>query len=314
MGDAEYLHAFDTVVMPIARSFDPEVRGKRVGGGGGGGGIASTRRSPTTVFSLRLCLFLQLVLVSAGFDAARGDPLGGCDVTPAGYAHMTHHLLSLARGRVVVALEGGYNLASISRGMEAVVRVLLGEAPPPLALLPAWVHAPPSEASADLKGPGAAHYDAVMEMLRQGTHVPSAQQLQAVGSTSAAVSAPPVAASAAEAPTVESAARVRSQSCAHGHHHGLRADVFTPTRSQIAAATDEYAGLDTSDVLASLSPAASAADTVAFVAHLHSSYWPCLRAPYKASKRFFKAAASAFAATASPVKSASGGISAGGSM
>jgi len=43
--------------------------------------------------------------VSAGFDAADGDDLGECHVTPAGYAHMTSMLCSLANGRVVVALE-----------------------------------------------------------------------------------------------------------------------------------------------------------------------------------------------------------------
>ncbi len=31
----------------------------------------------------------DLVVVSAGFDAAEGDPIGGCCVSPAGYAHMT---------------------------------------------------------------------------------------------------------------------------------------------------------------------------------------------------------------------------------
>ena len=53
--------------------------------------------------------------VSAGFDAAAGDDLGECHVTPAGYAHMTNMLCSLANGRVVVALEVFY----ISRLLEA---------------------------------------------------------------------------------------------------------------------------------------------------------------------------------------------------
>lgn len=43
--------------------------------------------------------------VSAGFDAAEGDELGECKVTPAAYAHMTHQLMALAEGKVVVALE-----------------------------------------------------------------------------------------------------------------------------------------------------------------------------------------------------------------
>ena len=97
MGDAEYLAAWDEVLMPVARQFAPD-----------------------------------LVFISAGFDAAAGDPLGGCCITPTGYAHLTSALLTLAGGRVVVALEGGYNLKSISTSMEAVVRSLLGEPPPPL--------------------------------------------------------------------------------------------------------------------------------------------------------------------------------------
>ncbi|KAF7296147.1 Histone deacetylase clr3 [Mycena kentingensis (nom. inval.)] len=100
MGDAEYIHAFQKVVMPIAMEFAPD-----------------------------------LVIISAGFDAARGDQLGECDVTPEGYAHMTYMLAGLANGRLVVALEGGYNLKSISDSAVAVTRVLLGEAPPALPSL-----------------------------------------------------------------------------------------------------------------------------------------------------------------------------------
>jgi histone deacetylase 6 len=49
----------------------------------------------------------ELVLVSAGFDAARGDPLGGYNVTPYGFALMTYQLAALAGGRILLALEGG---------------------------------------------------------------------------------------------------------------------------------------------------------------------------------------------------------------
>jgi histone deacetylase 6 len=45
--------------------------------------------------------------VAAGFDAAAGDELGGCFVTPACYAHMTHMLMTLANGKVAVCLEVG---------------------------------------------------------------------------------------------------------------------------------------------------------------------------------------------------------------
>jgi acetoin utilization deacetylase AcuC-like enzyme len=42
---------------------------------------------------------------------------------------MTRRLKSLAGGRLVLALEGGYNLDAISESAEACVRVLLGEEP-----------------------------------------------------------------------------------------------------------------------------------------------------------------------------------------
>jgi histone deacetylase 6 len=48
-------------------------------------------------------------------------------VTPAGYAAMTARVQQLAAGRVVLALEGGYNLSAISRCAEACLRALLGD-------------------------------------------------------------------------------------------------------------------------------------------------------------------------------------------
>lgn len=72
------------------------------------------------------------MLVSAGFDAARGDPFGHFGMTPAGYALMTHSLCALAGGRVVLALEGGYNLLALSESVAACVSVLLGDNCPPL--------------------------------------------------------------------------------------------------------------------------------------------------------------------------------------
>lgn len=50
---------------------------------------------------------LTISTVAAGFDAARGDQLGGCFVTPECYAHMTHMLMSLAGGKIVACLEVG---------------------------------------------------------------------------------------------------------------------------------------------------------------------------------------------------------------
>ncbi|XP_017050819.1 histone deacetylase 6 isoform X3 [Drosophila ficusphila] len=95
MGDLEYALAFQQLIMPIAYEFNP-----------------------------------QLVLVSAGFDAAIGDPLGGCKVTPEGYGMLTHWLSALAGGRIIVCLEGGYNVNSISYAMTMCTKTLLGDPVP----------------------------------------------------------------------------------------------------------------------------------------------------------------------------------------
>ena len=72
----------------------------------------------------------ELVIVSAGFDAAAGDPLGFCKVTPQMYGHMTHHLSKLAGGKIIIALEGGYNLNSIALSMTMCTKALLGHPMP----------------------------------------------------------------------------------------------------------------------------------------------------------------------------------------
>ena len=77
----------------------------------------------------------DLVIVSNGIDAARGDPLGSCDLSPEMFGWMTHMLKLYAGGKLVLALEGGYNLTSISAASVQSLRALLGDslpAPPPL--------------------------------------------------------------------------------------------------------------------------------------------------------------------------------------
>src|SRR6185437_13195809 len=69
----------------------------------------------------------ELVIVSAGYDAAIGCPEGEMRVTPAGYAHLCHSLMSLAEGRICVVLEGGYCLASLAEGASLTLRTLLGD-------------------------------------------------------------------------------------------------------------------------------------------------------------------------------------------
>ena len=66
----------------------------------------------------------DLVLVSCGFDAAAGDPLGAMSLSPLGFAAMAARLGQLAGGRVVYALEGGYKPSVAARCMLAVLRLL----------------------------------------------------------------------------------------------------------------------------------------------------------------------------------------------
>lgn len=70
----------------------------------------------------------QLILLSAGFDAHREDPLGGLALTEADYAWLTQRLVEVslesAQGRVVSFLEGGYDLSALGRSVVAHVRVL----------------------------------------------------------------------------------------------------------------------------------------------------------------------------------------------
>ena len=109
-GDLEYLAAFDHVVLPFA-----------------------TRHKPS------------VVLVSAGFDAARGDPIGGCRLTPEGYAAMTRALccsVPSARGRVLLFLEGGYKLSVLPACVAACVGVLVECAEQAAATAPAALNEP----------------------------------------------------------------------------------------------------------------------------------------------------------------------------
>src|SRR5439155_333471 len=78
------------------------------------------------------------VLVSAGFDCDHRDPLGGMEVTPAGFATMARACVGLAAecagGRIAAVLEGGYDLAAIVEGVDATLAAMRGaeHAPPPV--------------------------------------------------------------------------------------------------------------------------------------------------------------------------------------
>ena len=94
-GDAEYGRAFTEVIAPVVRQFAPE-----------------------------------FVLVSAGFDTDFRDPLGGMEVTPAGFGAMARACVALAGecagGRLAAVLEGGYDLAAIVEGVDATLAAMRG--------------------------------------------------------------------------------------------------------------------------------------------------------------------------------------------
>jgi acetoin utilization deacetylase AcuC-like enzyme len=92
-GDAEYMRVFYDVVIPAAKKFEPE-----------------------------------WILVSAGFDPHRRDPLGGMEVTEAGFTGMALVLLELADqyagGKIAFLLEGGYDLAALRKSVAAVLEAM----------------------------------------------------------------------------------------------------------------------------------------------------------------------------------------------
>ncbi|KEP61794.1 UNVERIFIED_CONTAM: histone deacetylase HDAC1 [Hammondia hammondi] len=71
----------------------------------------------------------QAILVSAGFDAAAGDPLGGCLLSPALFAWMTRQVCRLADihcgGKALFFLEGGYQGDVLGACVEACVAALV---------------------------------------------------------------------------------------------------------------------------------------------------------------------------------------------
>ena len=73
----------------------------------------------------------ELLLISAGFDAHRDDPLGDLNFVETDYAWATMQIMALAdkhgHGRVVSMLEGGYDLDALARSVAAHVRALMGE-------------------------------------------------------------------------------------------------------------------------------------------------------------------------------------------
>lgn len=97
--DGDYALAFSELLEPIAEAYRPD-----------------------------------LVLVSAGFDAHRRDPLGGMTVSTEGFALMAGVVTNLAQrtagGRLALVLEGGYDLRALDEGVRACLEVARGVTAP----------------------------------------------------------------------------------------------------------------------------------------------------------------------------------------
>ena len=98
--DEDYLFIFRKILAPIASDFKPE-----------------------------------FILVSAGFDIYKADPLGGMQISEDGFGALTSELMSVAhkfsKDRILFTLEGGYNLQGLSEGVKQVLLYLGGEGKKP---------------------------------------------------------------------------------------------------------------------------------------------------------------------------------------
>jgi acetoin utilization deacetylase AcuC-like enzyme len=122
VGDAGFRHIYENLLFPLAERYRPE-----------------------------------LILVSAGYDAHWDDPLAGLQLSLAGYRWLAEEVAALAgglcEGKLVVVLEGGYNLDVLAHGVASTCRALLGEpepGPDPLGPAP-WAEAPVDSLLATLK-------------------------------------------------------------------------------------------------------------------------------------------------------------------
>ena len=91
--DPEYVYVFEDIIVPAASNFEPD-----------------------------------WILVSAGFDSHRRDPLGGMGVTEAGFRAMAQMLLRVAErysgGKIAFLLEGGYDLLALRNSVAAVLETM----------------------------------------------------------------------------------------------------------------------------------------------------------------------------------------------
>lgn len=95
-GDAEFVKIYKRILEPLAQKYKPD-----------------------------------LLLLSAGFDIYKRDPLGGMKVTSSGFATLARILMNIAeahcQGRFVVTLEGGYNIDGQAQSVKAMLKEMRGE-------------------------------------------------------------------------------------------------------------------------------------------------------------------------------------------
>jgi acetoin utilization deacetylase AcuC-like enzyme len=104
-GGAEFRDAMSTVILPALDAFGPD-----------------------------------LVIISAGFDAHRADPLGGLNLTEEDFVWATLNVMEIAdrhaESRVVSVLEGGYDLRSLAASVAVHVQALIRGSGDLLARIP----------------------------------------------------------------------------------------------------------------------------------------------------------------------------------
>lgn len=98
VGDQEYIFAFERMILPVLKEFDPE-----------------------------------FVFVSSGFDCLYGDPLGQFNVTQDSLMYMLYRIKNCVTSKINVVLEGGYNLVKISEAADGILKVLKGDYVPNLS-------------------------------------------------------------------------------------------------------------------------------------------------------------------------------------
>ncbi|MDI6766216.1 MAG: histone deacetylase [Bacteroidota bacterium] len=93
-GEEEFAEAFHTEILPSIENYHPD-----------------------------------LIIISAGFDAHRDDPLANCNLTEESFANFTSMITEVAAkvcdGRIISVLEGGYNLKALANSVEAHIRKLV---------------------------------------------------------------------------------------------------------------------------------------------------------------------------------------------